>query len=161
MNKDVIISVKGKQYYQDIDYSMDSIELVTEGKYYKKGNHYYVTYKETEMTGMEGTTTTLKIEDGKVTLMRFGPKSSQLIFEEGEKHLCHYDTLHGAFTVGVFSNKVNINMNDFGGEMTIDYFIELNQIETGKNDLYMCIREANLTNDKFNGNSKEANYSIN
>ncbi len=160
MNKDVIISVKGTQYYEDIDFSMDSIELVTAGKYYKKGKNYYVTYKETEMTGMEGTTTTLKIEDGKVTLMRFGPKSSQLIFEEGQKHLCHYDTPHGAFTVGVFSNEVNINVDDFGGEMTVDYLIEVNQIKTGKNDLYMCIREANLTNDKFNGSGKDTDYTI-
>ena len=70
MSKDVIINVKGTQ----IDTSSDTntLELITEGKYYQKGNNYYITYKESEVTGMLGTTTTLKVGDGVVTLMRFG-----------------------------------------------------------------------------------------
>jgi len=58
VNKNVIISVKGVQTSENNDKNV--LELVTEGKYYKKGNAYYVTYKESEVTGMEGTTTTLK-----------------------------------------------------------------------------------------------------
>ena len=158
MNKNVIISVKGNQHYSTTE---DSIELVTEGKYYKKGNNYFVTYKETEITGMEGTTTTLKIGDGKVTLMRFGENNSQLVFEEGEKHLCYYETPHGSFTVGVFSNQVNINVNDTGGELQVDYLLEIDQMRAGKNDFYIQIREAQITDDKSSGNSQKPNYPIN
>ena len=154
MNKDVIISVKGNQRYDDYD---NDIELVTEGKYYKKGDHYYVTYKETEMTGMEGVTTTLKIGNGKIVLMRFGESNSQLIFEKGQKHVNYYETAYGAFTVGVFSNQVNIDINDSGGEVFVDYLLEINNMATSMNDFNLQIREAKKSNDKFNTTSEKSN----
>ncbi|WHH57369.1 DUF1934 domain-containing protein [Petroclostridium sp. X23] len=154
MNKNVIISVKGTQHLED---DTDSIELVTQGKYYKKGSNYFVSYKETEMTGMEGTTTTLKIGDGKVTLMRFGQNNSQLIFEKGQKHVSYYETSYGTFAVGVFSHNVDININDSGGEVAVDYILQIDNIQTGENDFYLKIREANLTNDQFSRNSEKPN----
>ena len=47
MNKNVIISVRGTQ--AAANHETSEMELVTEGKYYKKGNAYYVTYKESEV----------------------------------------------------------------------------------------------------------------
>ena len=137
--KDVIISLKGTQ----TDGSSDSevIELVTAGSYYKKGDNYYVTYDETELTGMEGTTTTLKIEGKKITMLRFGENNTQLIFEKGQRHLCCYETPHGAFTIGVHSNQVNVNVTDNGGEISAEYQIEIDNTAAGKNDFYMQIRE--------------------
>lgn len=158
MNKNVIISVKGKQNHGGEE---SSIELVTEGKYYKKGMNYFVTYKETEITGMEGTTTTLKIEDNKVTLMRFGENNSQLIFEKGQKHVCYYETPYGAFTVGVLSNQVDIDVDDFGGEIAVGYELEIDNAAIGINDFYLQIREASLTNDKHNRERKGSNYTNN
>src|SRR4051812_30116461 len=102
MNKNVIISVKGTQTIVNQDTNV--LELVTEGKYYKKGDAYFITYKESEVTGMVGTTTTLKIMDKTITLMRFGSINSQFIFEQGQKHVSYYDTSYGAFTIGVFTN---------------------------------------------------------
>lgn len=139
MNKNVIISVKGSQKLPDQDISR--LELITEGKYYRKGNAYYITYKESEVTGMEGTTTTLKVVDGIVTLMRFGAVNSQLIFEEGRKYISHYDTAYGAFTIGVFSNEVNIRMDDNGGEIWVDYTIEIDNNKLGDNDFHMMVME--------------------
>ena len=37
------------------------VELMTRGSFVLKGGSYYVTYRETETTGYEGCTTTLKI----------------------------------------------------------------------------------------------------
>ena len=37
------------------------VELMTRGQFVQKGGSYYITYKETETTGYEGCTTTLKI----------------------------------------------------------------------------------------------------
>ena len=140
MNKNVIISVKGSQ--TDLANDENQMELVTEGKYYRKGDTYYVTYKESEVTGMEGTTTTLKVANGKVTLMRFGTVNSQMVFERGQKHVSHYDTTFGAFTIGVFASEVDIKMDDHGGEIRVDYHLEIDNSKTGENDFYMQIREA-------------------
>ena len=51
MKKDVIISIKGTESVIE-DNDTDNIELVTEGKYYKKGNKHYLSYFDSEeMTG--------------------------------------------------------------------------------------------------------------
>jgi uncharacterized beta-barrel protein YwiB (DUF1934 family) len=140
MNKKVIISVKGIQTADNQE--TNQLELVTEGKYYKKGDTYYITYKESEVTGMDGTTTTLKVNGGVVTLMRFGAVNSQFIFQQGQKHVSYYDTSYGAFTIGVFTNNMNINVNDNGGDIQVDYEMEIDNHKTGMNDFRMHIREA-------------------
>lgn len=155
MNKNVIISVKGIQTSDKKDKNI--LELVTEGKYYKKGNAYYVTYKESEVTGMEGTTTTLKISNGIVTLMRFGSVNTQFIFEQGQKHESYYDTQYGTFTMRVTARLVTINVDDKGGEVKVDYKLEIDDNKSGENDFHMFIREAGQLDDKYSGDYKEAN----
>lgn len=149
MNKDVIISVKGSHGNEINDPNV--IEFVTEGKYTRKGDSYYVTYRESEVTGMEGTTTTLKISDGIVTLMRFGAVNSQFIFQQGRKHMSYYDTPHGAFVIGIKANEVNINVDDSGGDISVDYEMEIDYNKSGGNDFHMFIREAGKPDDKLNG----------
>ena len=110
MEKNVIISVIGSQTTGHGDSS--ALELVTEGKYYKEGNTYYIKYNESEVTGLEGTTTTIKVDNDVVTLMREGSVNSQFVFQKGKKHISYYDTAHGAFVVGIFANNVDIKMDD-------------------------------------------------
>ncbi|TYQ15312.1 UNVERIFIED_CONTAM: uncharacterized beta-barrel protein YwiB (DUF1934 family) [Acetivibrio alkalicellulosi] len=156
MNKNVIISVKGIQTSGNKD--SNTLELVTEGKYYKKGNAYFVTYKESQVTGMEGTTTTLKIsDDGIVTLMRFGSVNTQFIFEQGQKHMSYYDTKYGTFTIEVTTNIVNIDVDDKGGEIRVDYRLDIDDNKSGQNDFHMFIREAGQFDDKYSEDYKETN----
>lgn len=155
MNKNVIISVKG--YQTSIDKDTNKLELVTEGKYYKKDDTYYISYKESEVTGMDGTTTTLKVRDGIVTLTRYGSVNSQFIFQQGQKHVSYYDTVYGAFTIGVFTNEVNINVDDSGGEIWVDYQLEIDNNKSGENDFHMLIREAGQTNDEYCGECETRN----
>ena len=141
MNKDVIISVKGIQTSPS-DKDANQIELVTEGKYYKKGKNYYVTYKESKVTGMEGTTTTVKVcDDGLVTLTRFGKVNTQFIFKEGKKHTSYYDTVYGTFIIDILTKVVNVDIDDRGGNIRVDYNIEIDDNKTGETDFYMQIRE--------------------
>lgn len=148
MSKKVIINVKGTQKYEDRE--SDAMELVTEGKYYKKDDAFFITYKESEVTGMEGTTTTLKVSEGTVTLMRFGSVNSHFIFERGQKHLSYYETPHGTFTIGVLANNVNINIDDDGGEIFVGYELEVDNNKTGSNDFHMLIREAGQVDGELN-----------
>lgn len=138
MKKDVIISLVGTQ---ENDGDKDKIELITEGSFYRKGDDYYVTYKESELTGLEGTTTTLKVQGKKVTMIRFGTNNTQLIFEKGQHHVCCYDTMYGAITVGVWANDVSVNIDDNGGEIYAAYKIDVDNNSIGNNDFRMQIRE--------------------
>ena len=49
MEKDVIISIKGTQKYENAD--PDVIELVTEGRLEREGSSYTLSYQESELTG--------------------------------------------------------------------------------------------------------------
>ena len=63
------------------------VELMTRGSLVLKGGSYYVTYRETETTGYEGCTTTLKIaaDGSRVAMLRFGKgggAGTQLLIEK-------------------------------------------------------------------------------
>ena len=82
------------------------VELMTRGSFVLKGGSYYVTYRETETTGYEGCTTTLKIaaDGSRVAMLRFGKgggAGTQLLIEKGRRNLCHYETGFGSMTLGV------------------------------------------------------------
>ena len=155
MSKNVIINVKGIQ--TDLDNDASTLELITEGKYYQKGNNYFITYKESEVTGMVGTTTTLKVCEGVVSLMRFGKVNSQFVFQKGQKHISSYETEHGNFTIGIYANNVDIDINDAGGEIRVGYQIEIDNQSNGRNDFYMLIREAGTVNEKHNRENTPTN----
>jgi uncharacterized beta-barrel protein YwiB (DUF1934 family) len=148
MDKNVIISVKGTQSTNEQANTV--MEFVTEGKYYKRDKAYYITYDESEVTGMSGTTTTLMVMDGIVTLVRAGSINSQFVFQQGQKHISYYDTEFGAFTVGVTANEVDVKIDDNGGEIRIGYQLEIDNNETGENDFRMSIREVGQLNDEHN-----------
>jgi uncharacterized beta-barrel protein YwiB (DUF1934 family) len=155
MNKDVIISVTGNRNSQgDENFRM---ELVTEGKYYRQGDKYYVTYDESEVTGMKGTTTTIEVSGGTITLTRSGSVNSRFVFEKGQKHISYYDTAYGAFTVGIMACDVFIDIDDNGGSILVDYSVEIDNSNTGRSDFCMWIREARNTIGQHNRNNQGTN----
>jgi len=146
MNKEVLISFVGTQ---DDGEDCEKIELFTEGKLYEKGGHFYVSYAESSLTGMEGTTTTLKVEHEKnvITMMRFGTNSTHLIFEKGKKHICCYETGYGALSVGVHAEYVDIDLNENGGKLAARYSIDVNNRLLSVNDFNITIKERKETNE--------------
>ena len=144
MKKDVIITIKGLQSFEDTD--NDSVELVTSGRFYEKNGTFYLSYKESELTGLGNTTTTVKIEPSKVTVIRFGDLETHMIFEEGKKHISYYDMGFGALTVGISTKSIDKSFSDLGGRMKIDYAMEINNAVAGESALCMDIREAGVSN---------------
>lgn len=138
MKKDIIISLKGSRKDGG---EQDEIELVTEGVYYTEGASHFVTYNETEVTGLEGTTTTLKIENNKVTMLRSGQNNSQLIFEKGQRHICSYETPFGAFAIGVISQMLDIDLTETGGVVSAEYQIEINNSTSGINGFHLQFKD--------------------
>ena len=140
MDKSVIISIKGKQYYENVE--DETIELVTEGLLAKEGDGAYtLSYQESELTGLEGTLTTFQIEDGRITLMRHGEVNSQMVFEEGRRHLSMYNTPYGALAVGIKTHSMDCRMDDHGGSIEINYAIEIEHAVAGQNLFRIQVRE--------------------
>ena len=105
MEENYLITIKGTMEQRG---DTDTVELMTRGSLVHKDGAYYIVYKETETTGYEGCTTTVKVaEDArKVSMLRFGKQSSQLIIEKGTRHLCHYETGYGSISLGVAAVEV-------------------------------------------------------
>ena len=110
----------------------DTIELVTAGTLLKEENGYTISYQESELTGLEGTTTKLRIEGPRVTLLREGNVNSQMIFEEGEKHLSMYETPYGAMAVGIDTRRIASTIGESGGDLRINYAIEIDNLLVGR-----------------------------
>ena len=143
MEKDVIISIQGLQTFEDT--GDDCIELVTEGRLTDHGEDGLIlSYQESELTGMEGTETILHMDpDGTITLLRTGQFNSQMIFQEGERHLSLYQTPYGDMAIGILAQHIRNTLDINGGELEIAYAIEIDNAMAGRNLFKVQVREDN------------------
>lgn len=140
MTDNVIISIKGKQLYAEG--GPDEVELVTAGTLKRDGSGgYTVSYQESELTGLEGTTTRLHIGKGRATLLREGSVNSQMVFEEGRRHLSMYETPYGALSIGVSTKRMRSTLGESGGDVEIDYAIEIDNLIAGQNLFRMSVKK--------------------
>lgn len=139
MEQNVIISIKGTQTSEDGE---ETVEFVTDG--WMEGDAeegFRVSYQETELTGMSGTVTTFLIKPDRIDMLRSGTLNSEMIFEEGHKHLSLYETPYGAMTIGVNAKRVRSGINGQGGEMDIRYQVELDNTLIGENSFLIRVRQ--------------------
>ena len=141
MNKDVIISIRGAQSYEDVENEV--IELVTSGTLTRDETGYRLSYAESELTGLEGTITTFQVEKDRITLMRLGEINTQMVFEEGRKHYSLYETPYGAMTVSVAARRVHSDLSELGGNIEINYAVEIDHAVAGENFFQINVRAAN------------------
>jgi uncharacterized beta-barrel protein YwiB (DUF1934 family) len=139
MGNDAVITLEGLLLNGEA--AGRTAQVMTEGTYFKREGAYHVSYKESEMTGMEGTTTSITVKDGAVTILRFGTVNTQWIFKEGGKHISHFDTGVGSFTIGVFANKVDSSLDENGGTIEIDYSIEAENMPLAENSIRIVVKK--------------------
>lgn len=131
MAENVIISIKGSQFFDRQE--PDSMELVTAGTLEQDGEGYTLSYEESALTGLEGTTTVFRVRDGQVTLVREGEVNSLMVFEEGQRHLSMYDTPYGALSIGINTRRMRAELTPQGGDIEIQYAVEVDHALTGLN----------------------------
>ncbi|MBI6874050.1 DUF1934 domain-containing protein [Clostridium aciditolerans] len=117
MKKRAIISVSSKQKSDE----NDLIEVVTPGDFYEKDGSYYAVYKETEISGMEGTTTTLKISDDKFSIIRMGSTSAKMEFDKKAKSVSMYNTPYGTLELKIETKTLSVNVGEKGGDIQVNY----------------------------------------
>jgi uncharacterized beta-barrel protein YwiB (DUF1934 family) len=139
MNKEVLISVKGTQLNEFGE--VDQQELVTKGSLFLKKGKYFIIYSESELTGMSGTTTTLKVEPDRVTLNRMGTSEQKQVFEQGILHRGNYITPFGKMIMGVIPSKVEVNLTDLGGSINLEYELEVDCQKISDNMLSITVKE--------------------
>ena len=134
----VMISVRGEQYFDDVD--PDATELTTEGTLELTEKGLLLTYQETALTGMEGTETTFEIGPRRVILRRSGSVSSQMVFEEGRQHTSLYETPYGELSVDIQTSALRHNLSERGGLLEIKYSIAVEHTVTGRNSFKIRVK---------------------
>lgn len=137
MKKDVLVTFKSSNDYQHAE--KDNIVFQTTGTFYDKDGKYYLKYNE--QIDDINILNTLKIEDKRVTIMRFGEVNTQITVEEGKKHLNYYETGEGIFLMGIVGDRVNIHLNDKEGSIKLKYGVELNNTYATHNTIDVKFEE--------------------
>ena len=139
--KQVVIFVRGIQYFDGIE--PEETELMTEGVMLSgDGGTIVLEYQETELTGMEGTTTRITVQGDTVVLTREGSVNSQMVFQRGKRNSSVYETPWGSMLVDISTASLKYRLDDRGGVMEIKYTVAVDHQVTGMNQFKIRVRES-------------------
>lgn len=133
-----IISICGRQYYPQQE--PEVIELVTDGTLEFVSGGWNICYEESELTGLQGTTTTFRLEPGQVILRRTGGLRSEMVFREGVSHDSLYQMDFGALMITVCAKQIQAQLDAKGGTVDLVYSIAIEQGDAGLVEYHLDIR---------------------
>ncbi len=140
--KDIMLKITGKTITQQNDQEQheDVVELTTEGKLFRRGQTTYVSYMESEISGLEGCKTSLVISNGKVKMRRSGKAlgfDTEIEFVKGKRFEGLYDTPFGSVGMEVLTNSVSgLSAGEDGkSRLSIDYNMSLRGLSESRNKL--------------------------
>ncbi len=122
-------------------------ELILEGRLLTNATRVELVYEESELTGMEGSITALVFQrktPQMMTMMRTGSVRTAMVFEEGRRHICLYNTPFSTFEVCVVSLKVK-NALLTEGRVELDYLVEVHGAQAEHCRMEITVREDGAT----------------
>ena len=138
MRQEVVLSIQGKQNYADQE--PEVIELGTGGTMEFSDGGWDISYEESALTGLEGVTTTFRVEPDKVILTRTGKLNSQMVFQKGIPHESLYQMEFGALMITVEAKFLYFDILPEGGTIDLSYAISIENTEAGMIDYHLDIR---------------------
>lgn len=132
-----MLSVRGRQAY--LDQEPDVIELITEGTMEYIDGGWDICYQETELTGLQGVTTTFRVEPDQIILTRTGRLNSQMIFKKDFRHDSLYQMDFGALMISVCASRIVVSLDETGGFVDLVYGIDIEQSAAGEVDYHLTI----------------------
>lgn len=138
MKKQVVLSICGRQSYDGQD--PEVIELTTEGTMEFRDGGWDICYEESALTGLEGVTTSFRVEPGKVVLDRTGRLRSRMVFQHGVPYESLYQMEFGALMIRVQATQLFFDILPDGGVIDLVYTIEIENTEAGVIDYHLDIR---------------------
>ena len=140
MLRDVVINLQSVHGY-DTD-NADIMEFTTDGLYTMDNGVGCITYEESELTGMEGTRTSVFIMPDKIVVDRDGSVTSRMIFKEGEKSSFLYNTPFGKTTLGIRTSTIKQQLDDHEANVEIDFVMDMNHMVASRNKVSIEVRNA-------------------
>lgn len=137
MKQAVTLMIRGSQKYPEQE--PEIIELTTEGTMELRNGGWDISYQESALTGLEGVTTTFRVEPDKVILTRTGALKSQMIFQKGIAHDSLYQMPFGALLLTVEATSLFYDIVPDGGVIDLSYNISIENTEAGVIDYHLDI----------------------
>ena len=141
MLKDVIITMQTIQNCDDAE-EASTLNFSTDGLYSFDDSVGCLTYEESEVTGMEGTRTSVFVMPDKVVVDRDGSVTSRMEFKPGEKTSFLYNTPFGSATMGISTRKLSQSFGAQGGRAEIEYVIDVEHRVFTKNKFIINVEQA-------------------
>ncbi len=119
------------------------LEVNTDGYISFEDGRVELSYDESDLTGMEGSKTYISYEKNTpelITMIRKGTVSTALVFEQGRRHHCVYQTPYMPFEVCVHTVKVD-NRLEMGNYLFIDYVVEIRGAKAERTKLELTYLE--------------------
>ena len=134
----VLLTIRSEQHFEGME--PDGVELMTEGTLTPTGEGgLLLSYQETALTGLEGTTTTFEVRGPQVILSRTGSVNSQMVFEEGKQHTSLYETPFGELAIDIQTSRLRHSLTEQGGLMDLRYSISVEHSATGRNAFKIAV----------------------
>ncbi|MHB1653197.1 MAG: YwiB family protein [Desulfitobacteriaceae bacterium] len=135
----VLISVLGTQRFPEGH--EDKMEFVTLGTYHIRQGVFYLVYRESELTGMEGVTTSLRAQREHVVLNRMGATEFKQEFQPGVLHSGNYVTPFGTLWLSVLTKRLECDLTARGGRISLEYDLFVDDEFVSCNGLKITIKE--------------------
>jgi len=137
MSKAVLLKIKSDIVQND---EKDQIEFSSDGTYYEKNNKKYLSYDETELTGMAGSRVVLIIHKEHLEMHRFGTTKAKMVFKLGKTTKTDYKTPYGHFKMEIITHQLVVNLKD--GCIKIEYDLNIKGLSEGHNKLIINIKQS-------------------
>ena len=139
--KDVMIRIFATQSGDDPREQTELAEFSTEGQLDCLDGSGTLTYPESELTGMEGTVTTIAITPEGAVLTRQGSVTGRMDFSPGERNTFLYETPYGSSTVGMETKRYASTLTERGGTLEIEYVIDFDHAFVALNRMRIQVTE--------------------
>lgn len=142
MNKtNAWLTIEGQQWSGEEP--ADVMKLSTEGAIIRQADAWHITYLESPATGLEGTQTTVQVDDsGAISLVRTGTHVMRLTFVEGTRHISRMETPYGSLDVGIYTSSARAELTEAGGRIHLGYTIDFNNREPMNTSLDILVRKS-------------------
>jgi len=119
-----------------------TFELSTDGYLVRCGDMLHLCYDESELTGMDGSSTVVAFDPGQPDMLmmsRTGAYNSLLTFEGGRRHICSYQTPDTPFQICVTTHALDNRITGSGGTLRLEYALEINGAVAERNELNITV----------------------
>lgn len=147
--KEVVISINSIHALDRDD--EDTMEFTTDGLYSYDSGVSTLSYYESEVTGLSGTKTSVRIKPDEIVVDREGSMKSRMVFREGQRNSFVYSTPFGNAAMGIDTRSIRHNFNENGGSMEIDYILNMEHVVVTRNRFRLKVTDINTNGGHLNG----------